>query len=90
MDNAESEVAILILESTWLIVDNISAHARTDNAESTNSSFHSKLEMSPRQLLIHLGKGRDPDVHTSSMDQSFLDYYLFFTDEHRKTLVVKF
>ena len=53
MDNAESEVAILILESTWLIVDNISAHARTDNMEFINSSCHPKLEMSPRQLLIH-------------------------------------
>ena len=54
MDNAESEVAILILESTWLIADNVSAYARTDNAEFINSSCHSKLEMSPRQLLIHL------------------------------------
>ena len=54
MDNAESEVAILILESTWLIADNVSAHARTDNAEFINSSCHSKLEMSPRQLLIHI------------------------------------
>ena len=53
MDNAESEVAILILESTWLIADNVSAHARMDNAEFINSSCHSKLEMSPRQLLIH-------------------------------------
>ena len=53
MDKAESEVAILILESTWLIADNVSAHARMDNAEFINSSCHSKLEMSPRQLLIH-------------------------------------
>ena len=53
-DNAESEVAILILESTWLIADNVSAHAQTDNAEFINSSCHSKLEMSPRQLLIHI------------------------------------
>ena len=54
MDNAESEVAILILESTWLIADNVSVHARTDNTEFINSSCHSKLEMSPRQLLIHI------------------------------------
>ena len=53
MDNEESEVAILILESTWLIADNVSAHVQTDNAEFINSSCHSKLEMSPRQLLIH-------------------------------------
>ena len=53
-DNAESEVAILILESTWLIADNVSAHAQTDNAEFIKSSCHSNLEMSPRQLLIHV------------------------------------
>ena len=32
-DNAESEVAILILESTWLITDNVSVHVQRNNVE---------------------------------------------------------
>ena len=59
-DSAESEVAILILESTWLIADNVSAHAWMDNAEFINSRRHSKFEMSPRQFLIHWGGGDFP------------------------------
>ena len=56
VDNTESEVAILIFESTWLIADNVSAHVRMDNMDFLNSRCHSKLEMSPRQFLIHSKK----------------------------------
>ena len=33
VDNTESKEAILILESTWLIMDNVSVHVQTDNVE---------------------------------------------------------
>ena len=82
VDIAESEVAILILESTWLIADNVSVHARMDNMEFINSMCHSKLEMSPRQLLIdrfflpftptsHLVKLSVPDILISYRFDTF-------------------